>query len=58
MSERTKKTKPTVAAVRRIQPRPFGWADFKHRLCRAGMLDSPVADASAWVAAFKKSRGR
>lgn len=45
---------PTVAYIRSL--RVGGWADFKHKLHRAGVLPSPVADVPAeWQEAFKKT---
>lgn len=45
---------PTVAYIRSL--RVGGWADFKHKLYRAGVLTSPVADVPAeWQEAFKKT---
>lgn len=49
--------KPSAAAVRRL--RPMGWADFKHKLHRLGILPSPVADVpEAWQRAFCAAFGR
>jgi hypothetical protein len=49
-----KQIKPSVAAVKRL--RPFGWSDFKHKLHRAGVIPSPVADVpDEWVSAFLKT---
>lgn len=53
--------RPTKAAVRRLYGNraPWGgWADFKHRLHRAGVLETAQSDVPAdWKAAFKKAVG-
>jgi len=53
---------PTIYAVKKLYggKRPIGgWADFKHRLCRAGVLESPTSDVpQAWMTAFIKACGR
>ena len=53
---------PTAYAVRKLygNRKPFGgWADFKHRLSRAGILANPGADVpKVWQEAFAKACGR
>ena len=45
---------PTVAYIKSL--RVGGWADFKHKLHRAGVLPTPVADVPLeWQEAFKKT---
>lgn len=49
--------KPTAKFVKTL--RPMGWADFKHKLARLGVISSPTADVpEAWKAAFCRAFGR
>lgn len=48
------KVKPTVATVKKL--RPMGWADYKHKLYRLGVISSPTSDVpTEWIEAFKKT---
>jgi len=53
---------PTVYAVKKLYggKKPWGgWAEFKHRLCRAGVIVTPTTDVPAlWQQAFLKACGR
>lgn len=57
-----KKINPTAYAVLKLYGGRrlfFGWADFKHRLYKAGVLESTAAPVPAeWVDAFQRARGR
>ena len=45
---------PTVAYIKSL--RVGSWAGFKHKLYRAGVLPTPVADVPLeWQKAFKKT---
>lgn len=48
--------KPSAAAVRRM--RPFGWADFKHKLVMAGVISAGNDVPEAWRIAFCAAFGR
>lgn len=48
--------KPSAAAVRRM--RPLGWADFKSRLVRAGVIAAGEDVPEAWRVAFCAAFGR
>lgn len=57
LSYRAVVLRPCATNVRRL--RPGGWADFKHKLHRLGVLSSPVADVpEEWQRAFCTAYGR
>jgi len=54
--------KATAAAVKKLyggRKPSFGWADFKAKLVRAGIINSTAQDVPAeWQEAFKRAAGK